>query len=536
MKKIRRWIADRWKRRQSGTVEKKAGAGSRGGVPSFSGTYTASVPAPNGVSFDEVRLDVDGWYPQQALSGRIESGAQSAHWVATLTPVGGFGNEWQATVGQVFGDLSLISPGASIHVMATGASALPIAVKLALTLQGQAPQELVRVSTYFRELDIETHVLNPVKPWARYTVDTCASPNRPSGLACETLDVPTVFRRAGFDTTMSIHDIPVSFGPCGTPPWPQLSLGTPSELHSLMEATWSKYTLKSQWAVWLGLVPSQFLYAAGMMFDGPKSGVKVPERQGAVVFPDVLIKYSSESQSEKLRNNFHTLVHEIGHCLNLAHSDSKNPTPKTPGGPLSTPWIPNLPDDEFTRSFMTTVSLYPYPPGPITYGDNVRWFWEGFEYRFSDAELMFLRHAPENYVIPGVTDWGTSHGRLSQPGDSIWLSVSQRRLAEGTVCADTHLPVGLVVEVGSDSEHPLQLRDALRFEMFVDKEWVEAPRTTTLSCAALTCGPGESVQVQLVCLIPKRHMRQEVQVRALFVDSNEIAVRSESTVLRAIDS
>jgi hypothetical protein len=88
---------------------------------------------------------------------------------------------------------------------------------------------------------------------------------------------------------------------------------------------------------------------------------------------------------------FWTAVHELGHAFNLAHSWQKS---------LGTGWVP-LADQPEARSFMN----YPYA---VRGGQEA--FFASFAYRFSDQELLFLRHAPEKFVQMGNAAWFDHHG------------------------------------------------------------------------------------------------------------------------------
>ncbi len=89
---------------------------------------------------------------------------------------------------------------------------------------------------------------------------------------------------------------------------------------------------------------------------------------------------------------FWTAVHEMGHAFNLAHSWQKA---------LGTPWVP-LANDPTARSFMN----YPYKPEV----GGVPNFFKSFFFRFTDAELLFMRHAPERFVQMGNAAWFDHHG------------------------------------------------------------------------------------------------------------------------------
>lgn len=88
---------------------------------------------------------------------------------------------------------------------------------------------------------------------------------------------------------------------------------------------------------------------------------------------------------------FWTACHEMGHAFNLAHSWQKA---------LGKPWIP-LTNVGEERSFMN----YPFR---VAGGQHA--FFSDFEFRFSDDELLFMRHAPERFVQHGNADWFDDHG------------------------------------------------------------------------------------------------------------------------------
>jgi hypothetical protein len=102
------------------------------------------------------------------------------------------------------------------------------------------------------------------------------------------------------------------------------------------------------------------------------------------------------------RMRFWTTAHEMGHAFNLAHSWQKS---------LGTQWVPLL-DEPEARSFMN----YPYN---VAGGETA--FFADFEYRFSDAELLFMRHAPARFVQMGNADWFDHHG-FESPGTALLAS------------------------------------------------------------------------------------------------------------------
>jgi hypothetical protein len=87
----------------------------------------------------------------------------------------------------------------------------------------------------------------------------------------------------------------------------------------------------------------------------------------------------------------------MGHAFNLAHAWQKSlGRPQVDGDP----WIP-LADDPESRSFMN----YPFR---VAGGQGA--FFSDFEFRFTDDELLFMRHAPRRFVQMGNEDWFENHG------------------------------------------------------------------------------------------------------------------------------
>jgi hypothetical protein len=123
----------------------------------------------------------------------------------------------------------------------------------------------------------------------------------------------------------------------------------------------------------------------GVMFD-IAGGLP---RQGCAVFVDAI--RAATDPSEQDRRIIQTMVHEIGHAVNLVHRFER-----TIGRSDST-------------SFMNYDWLY-------RGGNQIEQFWQQFAYSFDPDELAFLRHAPRTAVMPGdapfhsVDYWGAVPG------------------------------------------------------------------------------------------------------------------------------
>jgi hypothetical protein len=170
------------------------------------------------------------------------------------------------------------------------------------------------------------------------------------------------------------------------------------EMHDAMQIHWSRFANAAQWAMWVfyASLHESGTNLGGIMFDdiGPN------HRQGTALFVDSFIAQPPQNDPSPAawidRMRFWTAVHEMGHAFNLAHSWQKS---------LGTPWVP-LADDPEARSFMN----YPYS---VAGGQAA--FFSTFEFRFTDQELLFIRHAPERFVQMGNAAWFDHHGFEEAP-------------------------------------------------------------------------------------------------------------------------
>jgi hypothetical protein len=343
-------------------------------------------PAPAGIRpirKEEVRFDVDGRYPQMTVSGTI-SGFLVAriHWIASLSEISA--NRWQGAIWYKDGAVASF-PYTDVEVTAIG-SDFPAGRQLKIKFSGGGATKRTVVykfgSKYFRTVNLEFDF--QASEVADTAINTCAHPVRPASLPCETLTIPKVIRRAGCQVTANAgSQVP---SPPGTT-WSDM------EMHDAMQIHWSRFANNAQWAMWVfyASLHEAGTGLGGIMFDdiGPN------HRQGTALFVDSFIAQPPANDPNPAawidRMRFWTAIHEMGHSLNLAHSWQKS---------LGTAWVP-LADELEARSFMN----YPYF---VTGGQAA--FFADFEFRFSDQELLFVRHAPERFVQMGNAAWFDHHG------------------------------------------------------------------------------------------------------------------------------
>ncbi len=332
---------------------------------------------------EELRLDVDGRYPQMAASGTMVRGfGTRVNWVARLRAI--TRSRWRGAIWYQEGGRL---PYTSIDIVARR-SFFPHQRLLRVTFRGPGGIRRRRIyhfaRRWFNSVDFEFDKVSNAE--AVTEIDTTAHPNHPAILRHETLSIEDVFARAGFRVTSRRGSVPLS-GAGSDLKW------TNAEMHDAMQTYWSRFANRPQWALWV-LFAREHVWGhglGGIMFDdiGPN------ERQGTAIFshsfiadpppgdpaPDAWVK----------RMRFWTAVHELGHGFNLAHAWQKH---------LGTPWIPLVSDPE-ARSFMN----YPYR---VSGGERA--FFADFAYRFSDPELLFMRHAPRRFVEMGNAAWFDRHG------------------------------------------------------------------------------------------------------------------------------
>lgn len=341
---------------------------------------------PIAIVSEELRLDVDGRYPQMTASGTLQLGVRHrTHWIARLRRTGR--SSWRGAIWYKEGATAAF-PFTQVHIAVARSIFLhQRKATVKYTGNGQSrTRTFAFKSSYFRPVEIEYD--REVGATPILEISTTAHPNRPASMPAETLSIEKVFRRAGFDAKrLSGISVINSDGPDPNTTW------SDAEMHDAMQAYWSKFDNRPQWAMWVlfGRLHNMGTSLGGIMFDsiGPN------HRQGTAIFTDSFIANPPAGDANPTawieRMKFWTAIHEMGHSFNLAHSWQKH---------LGTPWIP-LSSEPQARSFMN----YPYF---VTGGQSA--FFADFEYRFSNQELVFMRHAPERFVQMGNADWFDHHG------------------------------------------------------------------------------------------------------------------------------
>lgn len=357
-------------------------------LPPMSGLYTWQRQLPV-LSREELRLDIDGSYPQMVASGTVHGGlSRRVHWIANLTSAGA--NVWKGKIWYKDG-ATITFPYTKVSIKVER-SLIASQQKARVTFSGGAANR-TRVfrytSRFFRDVDFEFDFAEGEA--ALTQINTGAHPNRPPTLPVENLTIQKVFNQTGFSVTTSPGGkVPIA-GSGFNAKW------SDNEMHDAMQVFWSRFSPTAQWALWVffASLHETGTSLGGVMFDdiGPN------HRQGTAIFNDSFIAVPPVGDANPTawveRNVFWTACHEMGHAFNLAHSWQKSLV----SGGLG-PWIP-LSDEPEDRSFMNY-------PSRVIGGQSA--FFKAFEFRFSNEELLFMRHAPERFVRMGDALWFDHHG------------------------------------------------------------------------------------------------------------------------------
>lgn len=341
---------------------------------------------------EELRIDVDGPHAQMKASGTLGGPiAYKVHWIANLTAA----LTRPGAPRVYFGPIFYKDPASPANFPYTQVQIRVIAHpdpaqrRATLTLSSVGGAQRVRTfpftSATYHPVDFEFDSATGEAPTT--TVNTCAHPNRPASLTCESLTIQRVFERAGFGVTTSPGGtVPVS-GAGTDARW------SDQEMHDAMQSFWSRFSSQARWAMWVffASLSEQGTSLGGIMFDD----IGAQHRQGTAIFNDSFVANAPDGDPNPAawvqRMLFWTACHEMGHAFNLAHAWQKS---------LGTAWVP-LADEPESRSFMN----YPFR---VSGGQTA--FFADFEYRFSNAELLFMRHAPAKFVQMGNAAWFDHHG------------------------------------------------------------------------------------------------------------------------------
>ncbi|WP_144289963.1 hypothetical protein [Ideonella sp. A 288] len=390
----------------------------------------------------ELRLDVDGEYPQMLASGVLISGLEhQLHWVARL--------QTQEVVAAADPAVIAYWTGAIFYRDPTDAMPQYLAVHIAIhepATTGATATVVFEdsggpalkcsfefVSASFDSAEFKFDSTDDAEPCLG--IGTHDHRNHPANLPAEELTLVRVFERAGFDikaSTIPDHAALALSGADGR--WSN------TEMHDAMHKRFADIPQGALWIFHAALHESG-VGLGGIMFDC----IGAAQRQGTAVFTQSFISQAPTGDPDRVawvaRMRFVVACHETGHAFNLAHASEKS---------SNTPWM-QLADDPEDRSFMNDDVR------DVRHGEAA--FFRTFRFRFSDPELQFLRHAPRRFVRTGNAAWFDHHGFEAASVLSRPRLVLSLRLNRAQPALEFLEPAMLEIKLKNVSTEPLQLPD-----------------------------------------------------------------------------
>ncbi|CAM2005231.1 reprolysin-like metallopeptidase [Acanthopleuribacter pedis] len=353
-----------------------------------SGLYAGTI----GRYHFELRLDVDGDFPQHQVSLTLRNHFP-AHWIAELTAVGE--SVWDGAIWfRHRAAETLTVAGEKPDGLKIRWSAGPERVQVVCDFvrEGRhlARLQLPFVGVHLHDVEFELDFEEGVAVVTE--VDVAA---QTPGLPPRPLDLIEVFDAVGIAASYSNGANQIDSNLSGFD-----AAWTEAELHDAMLEEWSRRD-GTPWSMWV-LSAKRYRDSPdgvmlGIMFDD----IGDYHRNGCAVFNESIeSQYNRQGPQAVRRAQFRTLVHEIGHGFNLAHSWQKEAAFFGRG------WHPGLRNEADVPSFMNYPSEY-------TNGGSDGYH-RDFNFEFSQQEILFMRHAPESFKAMAETSWFTDHGMRAQ--------------------------------------------------------------------------------------------------------------------------
>lgn len=365
-----------------------------------SGLYTQTISD----HASTLHIDVDGNYPQMKASLNLVGSIIDGHWIADLSPDGT--DTWTGDIWYRKGDATTAKVSSDVRLGGASGS-IPDRMKIEykgyysaggfywaqMTLLKSGTDEHwyywhQKQSDHFRTVNVEFDYeagVNQIFSLNPHDVDN----HRPASVPNEAITVQSTFLKAGVKI-----ESPVTGGSVATSGAGSNSKWSNAELHDAMQTAWSQNE-SSAWSMWVIQANKHEDDHTGIMFDT----IGNFERSGTALFHGQS-SYSGAPAGVVNRHKFHTLVHEMGHTFNMYHS-----------------WIKTSGTSNWHSSVINEAEARSYMNYPDRVNAGYHGFFDTFEYRFSDQELVFLRHAPPELVRMGGSAWGDDHAGSTMGND-----------------------------------------------------------------------------------------------------------------------
>lgn len=343
------------------------------------------------VEREEIRLDVDGHYPQMMASGIIRCGVKNkVQWLARLSTVGP--NRWSGTIWGVNGSADHMPwRGITLTVNNTWQDRQRI-----LTAVFTAPGMPSRTRTYAlnsRHFNKMVVMIDSIKTAPVVTgFDVSTLPDHPEIVDGNTRTISGILDRTGLHTKVIFNE-KKNLKVTGGETW------STAEIIDAFRV-WSRHhdndTTDKTWVMNVGTHETSPEIGSLVMdkIEGRKTNA-VSIFQNSFRTDKTTTTTTTTTETNVNREILLASMHGIGDVMGLGHSWQKRGVGQThlPGLPLD-----NEPE---ARSFMND-------PNRVRGGSER--FFNDFTYRYSDTELMLLRHGTGMTDVGRNLEWYERHG------------------------------------------------------------------------------------------------------------------------------
>lgn len=334
----------------------------------------------------------------------------------------------------IFDNQNVSSVGGRIEIGTGCNDALHVNCVIPEAIPAEYTGEVSFESEYFRVLNIEVDKLEGL-PWPpEYALADIPPENQPSDIAVQDISLAALFKQAGIDARVLHNDggLGVLLGQAAGRPGEE-DRWDERELHEMMDTNYSRSLSDREWWLYLlavtrfdggpevdengfivtdqqGNIVNSGVGTTGIIFDHSTGNIRDPwspfaewfeannpqfkhlfdfgrtggftnsrARQGVAVFWQEMLDFLLiDSDWYRDRQFLRTIVHELGHALNLAHT-----------------WLVGRAD---STSFMNYPHRYPHGGSAV---NRILNYWRDFDYTFDLEEIFHLQHGFYNEVVPG---------------------------------------------------------------------------------------------------------------------------------------
>lgn len=395
------------------------------------GTFKGIVESASGARLD-VELRVEG-ASRVVSADFFRNGSLYCSMRARVSTNGGLSTATSPRF--IFDTQNASQIGGRLEFSASSANVVNLVCVIPEAFPDEYRGDLALISDHYRVLNIEVDKLDGL-PWPpNYSTRDIPADHQPAEIGDQQINLGTLFARAGIDARIHHNDGALDASMASQTGRPgEEDRWDEREMHEMMDTAYSRNLSDREWWLYLlivtrfdggpaynsqtetfefdsqGNILNDGVGTTGIIFDHSSGNIRDPwtpffewfssnqpefkhlfdfgrdgsfsnsrARQGAAVFWREMLDFVDIDEAwYRDRQYLRTIVHELGHALNLAHA-----------------WLVGRPDT-------TSPMMYPqrYPHGGSS-DERVRNYWRDYDYNFDPEEVFHFCHGFYHEVIPG---------------------------------------------------------------------------------------------------------------------------------------